>query len=186
MLRIFIDSNDEDLKTHYNDHIINHNSKILKDYPFSDSGFDIFIPDNFECSPNTVTKVNSSIKCAMYQDNNSSPLPFYTYPRSSISKTPLRLANQTGIIDAGYRGCLIGAFDNISQNTYNIEKFTRLLQICSPTLTPIKVILVENEDELSSETNRGSGGFGSTGNCFGYMDIASSMDDLNMRIEPVD
>ena len=36
------------------------------------------------------------------------------YPRSSIYKTPLRLANNTGIIDSGYRGNLMGAFDNIS------------------------------------------------------------------------
>jgi hypothetical protein len=37
-------------------------------------------------------------------------VPFYLYPRSSISKTPLMLANHTGIIDSGYRGNLIGAF----------------------------------------------------------------------------
>ena len=32
---------------------------------------------------------------------------YYLYPRSSISKTPLRMSNSTGIIDAGYRGEII-------------------------------------------------------------------------------
>ena len=36
---------------------------------------------------------------------------FYVYPRSSISKTPLRMANSVGIIDSGYRGNLKFAVD---------------------------------------------------------------------------
>ena len=93
--------------------------------------------------------------------NNS---PFYIYPRSSISKTPLMLANHTGIIDSGYRGNLIGAFRCLflePNQPYHIEKYTRLLQICHPSLCPIYVIIV-SENELSN-TERGTDGFGSTG-----------------------
>ena len=89
---------------------------------------------------------------------------FTIHPRSSISKTPLMLANHTGIIDAGYRGSLIGAFRWLKTTTdteYVVEKYTRLVQICHPTLCPIYVIIV-NEDELTT-TERGDGGFGSTG-----------------------
>jgi dUTP pyrophosphatase len=87
------------------------------------------------------------------------------YPRSSFSKTPLILGNHVGIIDSGYRGNLIGAFkflpnDKYATN-YTIEKEQRLLQICHPTLCPIYVILAENDD--LQVTERGSGGFGSTG-----------------------
>ena len=76
------------------------------------------------------------------------------------------LANHTGIIDAGYRGSLIGAFrwlrgESTSQEAYVVEKNTRLVQICHPTLCPIYVVMVD-ENELSS-TERGAGGFGSTG-----------------------
>jgi dUTPase len=75
------------------------------------------------------------------------------------------LANHTGIIDAGYRGNLIGAFRwlNIDANTnsYNVQQYTRLLQACHPTLCPVYVVLV-NEEELST-SERGTGGFGSTG-----------------------
>ena len=48
-------------------------------------------------------------------------------------------------------------------NYYSIQKGDRIIQICSPNLTyPIYPILVDNESELG-ESNRGSGGFGSTG-----------------------
>tara|TARA_B100000900_G_C20591082_1_gene721612 strand:+ start:1586 stop:2140 length:555 start_codon:yes stop_codon:yes gene_type:complete len=83
---------------------------------------------------------------------------YYLYPRSSLSKTPLRMSNSTGIIDAGYRGNIIAKVDNISNDEYRIEKGTRLFQICSPSLEEIELEVV---DELS-DTTRGSGGFGST------------------------
>jgi dUTP pyrophosphatase len=90
--------------------------------------------------------------------------PFYTYARSSISKTPLRLANNQGIIDAGYRGSIIGMFDNIAHfDTYDVETYTRLLQICAPSLMPIYVDIVNTFEDLGPSTARGSGGFGSTG-----------------------
>lgn len=83
---------------------------------------------------------------------------YYLYPRSSISKTPLRMSNGTGIIDAGYRGNIIAKVDNISENDYKIEKGTRLFQICDVSLDEIDIKIV---DELSC-TTRGDGGFGST------------------------
>ena len=46
---------------------------------------------------------------------------YYLYPRSSIVKTGLRLANSVGIIDAGYRGEIIAVVDNIDKNfTMNV------------------------------------------------------------------
>jgi dUTPase len=74
------------------------------------------------------------------------------------------LANNVGIIDAGYRGHLIGMFDLIYPKDNNvINKFERHLQICAPGLIPIVVELVNSIEDLGEETARGSGGFGSTG-----------------------
>jgi dUTP pyrophosphatase len=70
------------------------------------------------------------------------------------------LANHTGIIDSGYRGSLIAAIRSLQFNTYTVDPGTRLVQICHPTLCPIYVVVV-NEDELST-SERGDGGFGST------------------------
>ena len=98
---------------------------------------------------------------------------FYMYPRSSLSKTQLRLANSVGIIDSGYRGHIMGMFDvvNVCENEENedrdadyfVEKFDRLVQICAPSLVPIFVEIVETLEELGEKTERGEGGFGSTG-----------------------
>jgi dUTP pyrophosphatase len=83
---------------------------------------------------------------------------FYMYPRSSLSKTRLRLANSVGIIDSGYRGHLIGAFDALDD--YSVQAGDRLVQVCAPGLVPIMVTVL---DDLGDVTARGSGGFGSTG-----------------------
>jgi dUTP pyrophosphatase len=85
------------------------------------------------------------------------------YPRSSLSKTQLRLANNTGIIDAGYRGPLIGMFDCLTDDEYEVSSFTRLLQICAPGLVPIYVRVIDLIADLGPNTSRGEGGFGSTG-----------------------
>jgi dUTPase len=43
------------------------------------------------------------------------------------------------------------------------KKFDRYLQICAPALVPIIVEIVNTKEELGEETERGDGGFGSTG-----------------------
>ena len=105
----------------------------------------------------------------------ATPCGFYLYPRSSISKTRMRLANSVGIIDAGYRGDLIAAVDTIGlfgstdiwhvwkETLSPIKKYDRYFQVCAPDLSPFLVHIVDAENELSPPTARGQGGFGSTG-----------------------
>ena len=98
--------------------------------------------------------------------NNVAKIPqaYYLYPRSSIVKTPMRLANSVGIIDSGYRGEIKAFVDMIddSMNSFSALAMDRYFQICHPTLRPFKVIMVNTLDELG-HTDRGEGGFGSTG-----------------------
>ena len=166
LLKIFVE--DPELKEKYKDTADKHNLKMKNDkYP--DAGFDIFTPEDYFCNQAIVTKINFGIKCsaslAEWQTpNNYVHTGYYMYPRSSLSKTKLRLANSVGIIDSGYRGNLIGAFDCITQNEeYKVLKYDRLVQICAPDLRPIIVQIVDSEEELGEKTNRGGGGFGSTG-----------------------
>ena len=100
------------------------------------------------------------VQCAAYQDEHT-PTGYYAYPRSSVSKTPLRLANSVGIIDSGYRGNLMGAFDCHlpAGEKYTANSGVRLVQICAPDLMPFLVKVVDKLDD----TTRGAGGFGSTG-----------------------
>jgi dUTP pyrophosphatase len=69
------------------------------------------------------------------------------------------LANSVGIIDAGYRGEICAMVRNCSNDLYTIKQGDRLFQLCSPDLKPLDIIIV---NELS-ESERGIGGFGSTG-----------------------
>lgn len=89
----------------------------------------------------------------------SSPTGYYLYARSSISKTPLGLANSIGIIDYGYRGEICAVVRNFSDKPFEIKQGDRYFQLCAPDLLPIQIQIVQ---ELDS-TIRGSGGFGSTG-----------------------
>lgn len=189
-LSIFIDSNDGELKKLYVESAQKHNTKILEDPHFYDAGFDLFLPKNSDEAdiwgdgtrfystgwkdiPIPVNKVDFKVKCCakMYNGPKSHFTPFYTYARSSMSKTPLRLANNQGIIDAGYRGNLIGMFDCIYNTDSNedrdfdwyMEKYSRMLQICAPGLVPIYVNIVDKLEDLGPSTSRGVGGFGSTG-----------------------
>lgn len=151
-----------DLKKKYLDEIMKHNLKLHHDYV--DAGFDLYVPKEilFKCTQ--TNKIDLNIKCSAKICTNDKEYNtgYYMYPKSSISKTPLRLANSIGIIDAGYRGNLIAVYDMIYLVEYTCEKFDRLVQICAPGLIPIVVELVDDVSELG-QTERGSGGFGSTG-----------------------
>jgi len=149
-----------ELVSQYQPLVNKHNNSLFID-PFPNSGFDLLVPSNTTVSSGMKTQmISMDVKCEMLNMGEDS-CGYFMFPRSSISKTPLMLANHTGVIDAGYRGPLIGAFRNTDKNEYNVEANSRLLQVCHPSLCPVYVILVE-ESELST-TARGEGGFGSTG-----------------------
>jgi len=160
---------DNQLREQYYNSVNNHNKNMIE-HVYPDSGFDLLFPNDVVFTNEVTSKfVDFQVKTEMIYVNATletwSGTAFTVHPRSSISKTPLMLANHTGIIDSGYRGNLIGAFRWLNTDTttssYNVMQNTRLLQVCHPTLCPIYVIVVK--DELLSSSERGAGGFGSTG-----------------------
>ncbi len=85
------------------------------------------------------------------------------YPRSSISKTKQMLRNHVGVIDSGYRGEIILKFGWFSQaatpdsSVYDAgDRIGQLMVIPRPDIELMEV------EELT-DTERGTGGFGSTG-----------------------
>lgn len=228
-LKIFVDSDDENLIELYTNAAKKTNDKLLnfQNLGYIDAGFDLFAPNNegkelrikgdelYFYGPNNlhnqnpVNKLDYKVKCAakmiFLKQEQLQPLNqiqsqslndiendktinrnlekknlrfkshntgFYMYPRSSLSKTQLRLANSVGIIDAGYRGNLTGMFDVVNINEekrknsnadYIGKAYERYVQICAPGLVPIIVKIVKSIKELGDTTERGEGGFGSTG-----------------------
>lgn len=82
------------------------------------------------------------------------------YPRSGLStKQGIILANNVAVIDEDYRGEVKLALYNRSDETVILNPMERVAQLI---VTPYIPIELEKVDELS-DTNRGAGGFGSTG-----------------------
>jgi dUTP pyrophosphatase len=175
MLYVHVDSLDTELieryKTNFEKQRLKVDDYLKHSNIYMDAGIDIFTPRNTHCYASKPNKVLTGLRCAMYFNNGSGdefPCGFQMYPRSSTgSSTPLRLANSVGIIDAGYRGELMGFFDNTGTTDYIVETYQRILQICAPNLTyPIYPVLVDDVaklDKYNGVNERGSGGFGSTG-----------------------
>ncbi len=161
-LFVHVDQEYPHLYSKYEDSVNKHNKSLI-DNPYPDSGFDLFFPEQTAVFNSVTNFVNMHITCEMrvYDGDRSKSIGYYSYPRSSISKTSLLLANHVGIIDSGYRGNLIGAFRNLSIEPYIVEQYTRLLQICSPDLRSFTVELVDSD--FFEKTKRDIGGFGSTG-----------------------
>jgi dUTPase len=142
----------------------------------TDSGVDLISQNNVLDllslrSPNFPSHIGIEIKTGVVAaalDVIGKPAPYLLLARSSTSLTPLRMSNQIGLADAGYRGELIARVDclNKSIGTYEISEGRRLFQIVQHNWLPFnEVIIVDSLNDLPAPPdNRGSGGFGSTGN----------------------
>ena len=122
-----------------------------------DSGLDLFVIEEQTIPAHSTGFIRLGFK-ASAQGPDGGFVSWLIMPRSSISKTPLRLANSVGLIDAGYRGELMAAVDNIRGEDFTVKAGERLVQAVSFTGGPISMNIV---NELN-ETSRGEGGFGST------------------------
>ena len=123
----------------------------------SDAGMDLVATEIISETPSQITY---GIGLAMEIPDGMVGLIF---PRSSIRKTRLQLSNSVGVIDSGYRGELQATFNKITttienqKNDYKVGD--RVVQIM---IIPHPTIELNEVNELSN-TERGEGGFGSTG-----------------------
>jgi len=132
-----------------------------KKYEERDAGFDLFVSTNMHLEATKTIKICSGVRCAFFDDSTKSTFrAYYLYPRSSLSKTPMRLANSVGIIDATYRGEILAAVD--MRENFVVNHGDRYFQLTAPDLLPFDEIRVVSEIP-GGATARGEGGFGSTG-----------------------
>lgn len=82
----------------------------------------------------------------------------FLFPRSSVYKTSLSLANSVGVIDSSYRGEIMCKFR--CSDRLNIYKEGE--RCCQLVIMPVPDVIMCEVDELS-DTSRGVGGFGSSG-----------------------
>lgn len=126
----------------------------------ADSGIDLFVPSDTTLEANTTNLVDLDViidyveisnrpytKCFQTDGKIANlyrikRVPYQLYARSSLSKTPLRLANSVGIIDAQYTNSLKLALDNYLNyngspcSDYKVKAGDRLSQIVNYQGTP--------------------------------------------------
>ena len=134
--------------------VVNHSDAIFptKAHP-SDIGYDLTAISVFKKVSDSVTLFDTGL-CVC------PPSGYYTeiLPRSSISKTGYMLANSVGVIDPGFLGNLLIALIKVDKSAPDLElPFTR----CQLVLRKAEVSEMIEVKSLD-DTERGSGGFGST------------------------
>ena len=124
------------------------------------AGYDLYADlegrDKISLTPGEVRKISTGIAIAL-------PKGFFgaIYARSGMAtKRGLVPANAVGVIDADYRGPIIVALKNTSNELQVVEHGERIAQLVVQPYLPI----VFNEVENIGTTARAEGGFGSSGN----------------------
>lgn len=152
LLRVkVIDESDTELADKYRSHSAAYHG---------DSGIDLFVSNDTVVPARTSVLIDTGVIIALGDEETHRLHSCDLRSRSSIYKTPLIQQNGVGTIDKMYAGPIKLAVYNLSDKDYTVERFTRLCQVVGPGLLELRVRLVESIDVA---TDRGSGGFGSSG-----------------------
>ena len=120
-----------------------------------DAGMDLTSRDTVEIAPQGTVMVHTGVRMEIPEGYVG-----LCFPRSGLaSKRGINLTNCVGVIDAGYRGEIMAPLYNAGHETQIVERGERIFQIA---LIPFATCECVEVDELS-DTERGDGGFGSTG-----------------------
>lgn len=123
----------------------------------SAAGYDLYavVDEPVIIQSGETIKINTGL-CMEIPDGYSGKI----YPRSGLAtKYGLRPANCVGVVDADYRGEVMVALHNDSKEPQTICQGDRIAQLI---IEQFFVVDFDEVDELN-DTDRGSGGFGSTG-----------------------
>ena len=119
------------------------------------AGWDLYSAEDVVIEPEQTAMVSTEIAIEIPFGNFGG-----IFARSGLAaKQGLRPANCVGVVDSDYRGPVKVALHNDSNETREVNKGERIAQLVIIPYTPVSINVV---DELS-DTERGDGGFGSTG-----------------------
>jgi dUTP pyrophosphatase len=146
-----IDDSDTDLVQLYKSH---------KAAYVGDCGIDLYTAHETVVPARSSKLVDTGVICALGDAETHRLYSYDLRSRSSIYKTPLIQQNGVGTCDRMYAGPIKMAVYNLSDENYIISKHTRLCQVVGPGLMELTVRLV---NDIDTDTERGSCGFGSSG-----------------------
>ena len=122
------------------------------------SGFDLHCTEGRTIMPGEVHVVGTGSRFGIPDDFEGE-----VSLRSSYGKKGLVIPNAPGIIDSDYRGEVKIILTNISNAPVELVEGHRIAQIRFGVVLPFEMVNVNSPEELGN-TDRGTGGFGSTGN----------------------
>ncbi len=118
----------------------------------TDAGADLFSCESLQIYPGDQALVDTGIAVKIPEGYAG-----FVYNRSSQGKRGIMIPHSVGVIDSDYRGTIKVILKNIGDDPYKIEVGDRIAQLVIQ-----KVELVRFTD-IWNDTQRGTGGFGSTG-----------------------
>lgn len=137
---------------------LKNNAKLPTRGTAGSAGLDLYacIEKSVTISPGELKLITTGIAIELPDSSCAA----FIYARSGLGvKHGICLSNGVGVIDSDYRGELCVGLCNVSDKPYTVMPDERIAQlVISPVIIPE---LVEAED--LGETERGTGGFGSTG-----------------------
>lgn len=131
------------------------NSKLPSMATHGSSGYDLYASENVTIKAGEYEKVPTGVRVSM-------PLGMEAQirPRSGLAaKFGVTVLNAPGTIDSDYRGEIAVILINHSKTDFVVEAGMRIAQMVFSHITEVQF----KEVELLDETQRGEGGFGSTG-----------------------
>lgn len=119
------------------------------------AGYDLHAIEDISIAPNTTVMARTGLAMEIPQGYFGG-----IYARSSLaSKKGIRPANCVGVIDSDYRGEVMVALFNDSEKPVLISRGERIAQLIVQRYQELEIVFVSS----LNETERGTGGFGSTG-----------------------
>jgi dUTP pyrophosphatase len=120
-----------------------------------DAAFDLYSVDDYLLGPESRESVHTGIAIQIPQGYEGQ-----VRPRSGLAmKQGITVVNSPGTIDSGYRGEVVVILHNLGKDGFFIKKGMRIAQLA---IRPVPQVEFEEVEELD-ESERGAGGFGSTG-----------------------
>ena len=147
--------------------------KGVEERSAENAGFDLYVVKDYEIVPlaegrlPTLLDLGTAARLVrVYASGQEEEVHYWLCPRSSIYKTGMMMANSQGIIDSSYRGGLKAPIWVVAPMTF-IDAFkeagfkgSRYFQIVAPDMGHISQVRIVDALPV---TQRGVGGFGSTG-----------------------
>ena len=129
---------------------------ILPSYAkIGDAGLDLFSTDNVILAPGERALIHTGIKIELPENTEAQ-----IRPRSGLAlKHGISLVNSPGTIDQGYRGEIGVIVINHGREPFEVLKNMKIAQM---VIKPVWTVQIEEVNSLTT-SERGEGGFGSTG-----------------------